>query len=68
MGWSMARQRWVERAFSPANPRAPLPWGVAPGWNNAVPLVRLSAGLYLEFAETELAVRFVLERQFAGFH
>ena len=34
----MARQRWVERAFSPAIPRAPLPWGVALGWYEAAPL------------------------------
>ena len=43
----MARQRWVERAFSPANPRAPLPWGVAgvaPGWHGAAPLALKQAG------------------------
>ena len=38
MGWSVARWRWMERAFSPGNSRAPLPWGVAPGWYEAAPL------------------------------
>ena len=38
IGWSLARRRGMKRAFSPGNSRAPLPWGVAPGWYEAAPL------------------------------